>query len=232
MAWSSILANQPISYAMSRTAYRNSARETNAGGTPVFFVPDNASLNDYGYGGPKYQQGHTYYNSTATNLGNCTWWCWGRLFETLGTRLPNYGDATNWYSRYTGSKETNANNIIAGDIIVYSDGGAGHVMFVEYVDGNTIYISHSAYSTRSVWSGMSCLVGTYQKSEIYNGNSINMYKDTGSSAYYVNVVGVIHTGGTPPTPPEPPTPSSDDNIEIIVDCILNKKKRKMRIIVE
>ena len=208
MAFTPILNNQPISYVISNSHYRNSARESLAGGSPVFFVPTNASLNDYGYGGPKYKYGYTYYNCPTPDSnynGNCTWWCWGRLNETMGTYLPNYGDAANWYSRYTGSKETNANNINPGDIIVFSDGGAGHVMFVEQVSGNTIYISHSAYSTRSVWSGRACIVNNYQKSEISAGLSIDMYKNTGS-AYYVTVVGVLHTGGsTPPTPTTTPS---------------------------
>lgn len=204
MAFTPITASQPISYVMSRTDYRNSARETLAGGTPVFFVPMSATLNDYGYGGPKYQYGYTYYNSPSNIYGNCTWWCWGRLHQTMGTSLPNYGDANNWYSRYTGSKETNANNIRAGDIIVLDDGDAGHVMFVEQVSGNTIYITQSAYSSRSVWSGMACLANTYQKSEIVAGNRIDMYKGL-DSAYYQTVVGVLHTGESGPTPPTPTT---------------------------
>lgn len=210
MAFTPILQNQPISYAAGRTAYRNSARETLAGGSPVFFSPKNTTLNDYGYGGPRYQYGYTYYNSSSRYEGNCTWWCWGRLYETMGTALPNYGDASNWYNRYTGSKETNANNIQAGDIIVFTDGGAGHVMFVEQVSGNTIYISQSAYSTRSIWTGRSCIVGNYLKSDIYAGSSINMYKGTGDSAYYQTVIGVIHTGGSSPGP----TPTASPAISV------------------
>ena len=201
MSWTSITTDQPISYVLNNACYRNSARETLAGGEPVFFVPDNATLNDYGYGGPKYQYGYTYYNSSSVVLGNCTWWCWGRLFETNGVRMPNMGNAINWYSNYTGSKDTNANNIQPGDIIVYGDNDAGHVMFAEDVSGSTIYISHSAYSTRSAWSGYACRTGTYDKSDIVNGNTINIYKDIGGSVYNVTVIGVIHTGVTPPTPP-------------------------------
>lgn len=205
MAFTPILNNQPISYVISNTHYRNSARETLAGGTPVFFVPTTATLNDYGFGGPKYQYGYTYYNSSSNIHGNCTWWCWGRLYEAMGTMLPNYGDAFNWYSRYSGSKETNANNIQAGDIIVFSDSAVGHVMFVEKVSGNTVYISHSAYSTRSVWSGRACMVNNYQKSELSQGNAIDMYKNV-DSPYYVTVIGILHTGGsTPPTPGTTPS---------------------------
>lgn len=209
MGFTPLTSSQPISYASSRSSYRNSARESLAGGSPVFFNPSNYSLNQYGYGGPRYKYGYTYNNCPSPERnynGNCTWWCWGRLNQTMGTYLPNMGDAKYWYDNYSGEKYRNANNIQPGDIIVFTDNSAGHVMFVEKVDGNTITISQSAYSTRSVWSGMACLVTTFSKSDIYQGNSINMYKDL-DSAYYQEVIGVIHTGEDSPGPtPEPVEP--------------------------
>lgn len=208
MAFTPILQNTSIDYAAQRAMYRNGARESVAHGSPVFFVPFDLGVNDYGYGGPRYKAGYTYYNcpSPERNFnGNCTWWCWARLYETNGTYLSfATTDAKNWYNSYTGSKERNANNIRAGDIIVLTDSGEGHVMFVEQVSGDTVHISQSAYSTRSVWNGYACLVTSFQKSEIYQGNSINMYKGL-DSAYNLQVVGVLHTGSVSPTPPEPET---------------------------
>ena len=198
MAFTPILSDLSIDSIRSNSNYRNTPRE-NAWGTPVFFVPSNYSTSSYGYGGPKYLSGYNYDNSTSSYYGNCTWWCSGRLHETMGTWIPFISDAKYWYDNYSGEKSTNADNINPGDIIVFTDSGPGHVMFVEKVTGNTIYISHSAYSTRSVWNGYACLTNTYTKSEIYNGNSINMYKNYGS-AYYVEVIGVIHTGESSPTP--------------------------------
>lgn len=212
MAFTPILSDQPISYAASRSNYRNAARETLAGGTPVFFVPSGSGLSDYGYGGPRYKYGYTYNNCPTPEYnfnGNCTWWCWARLNETMGTYLPNYGDANNWYDRYTGSKERDASNIQPGDIIVLTDSSAGHVMFVEQVTGSTVYISQSAYSSRSVWIGKACLTTSYSKSDIFQGNSLNIYKDI-DSAYYCTVEGVLHTGGSSPGP----TPSEDLEITI------------------
>lgn len=214
MAFTPILSDQPISYAASRSSYRNAARETLAGGSPVFFVPTGNGLNDYGYGGPRYKYGYTYNNCPSPEYnynGNCTWWCWGRLYETMGTYLPNYGDANNWYDQYTGSKDTDASNIQPGDIIVLTDSSAGHVMFVEQVVGGTVYISQSAYSTRSVWIGKACLTTSYSKSNIYRGASLNIYKDI-DTAYYCTVAGVLHTGGSGPGPG--PTPTEDLDISI------------------
>lgn len=234
MAWTSILTDQPLSYVWNNSCYRNSARETLARGTPVFYVPDNVNTSfTTGYGGPRYKYGYTYNNCPAPDNqynGDCTWWCWGRVFETQGVRMSTLGNATNWYANYTGSKDTNANNIQPGDVICFSR-DKGHVMFVEDVVGSTIYISQSAYSTRSLWDGYACRVTTYDKSDIYAGNSINMYKDISSSGYTVYVQGVIHTGGTPPTPPTPPTPTGLDP-EIIVACKIAGKKKRMRIIIE
>ena len=214
MAFAPILEDKLINYVRYRSAYRNSARES-LWGSPVFFTPSNWPANTVGgYGGPRYGDygGYNYDDSPyTTDVGNCTWWCEGRVYETQGTHHGGMGNGVNWYDNYTGSKSRNANNVAAGDVIVFSDGGYGHVMFVEQVDSDgTIHISQSAASSRiSAWDGYACRVGTYAKSSIYQGNTINMYKDiSGQPAYNLTVVGVIHTGGGSPGPtPEPEEPT-------------------------
>lgn len=215
MSFTPILSDQQISYVADRQQYyTNVSRQAQWGSAqnPVYYVPVNHPYGQYGgYGGPRYQEGYNYNNSPNTSInGNCTWWCWGRLYETTGTYLVTMGDAKYWYDRYSGNKDTDATNINPGDIIVLTNSDAGHVMFVESVAGNTIYISQSAYSTRSVWNGMSCLTASYQKSEITQGSLVDMYRGHGA-AYYEEVVGVIHTG---PTPGPGPTPSEDLEISI------------------
>ena len=206
MAFTPILSDKSIAYVRNNTYYRNAPRESQWG-SPVFFLPSDRAVGLNGEPGPKYEPGYTYDNSPDTHLGNCTWWCMGRLVET-GCQTNVYwgiGSAVSWYSNYTGSKETNANNIQAGDIIVLAGGDYGHVMFVEQVSGSTIYISQSAYSDKSIWIDKACKVNNYQKSEIYIGSSINIYKNYGINAYYT-VVGVLHTGGgTPPSPGHTPS---------------------------
>lgn len=226
MAFTPILTAQSISYATSRNAYRNASREAQWG-TPVFFYENTSS--GYGFGGPKYRNGYNYNNSPETHLGNCTWWCASRLLDALNKRIPSVGsnDAVNWYAAYSGDKSTNADNIKPGDIIVFSDSDVGHVMFVESVDGNNIHISHSAWSTRSVWSGKSCLVGTFTKSEIAAGNSVDMYRGSGASAHYVTVVGVLHTGEEPgPGPGPEPEPGEEELTIVLTNEILKRRKLK------
>ena len=252
MAFSPILTSQPISYVRYNGYFRNAARETLANGEPVYFTPHDlpATGNNYGFGGPRYASPqyyggswHYYYydNSPSPDNsynGNCTWWCCGRLRETTGRNIQDYiggtgvaPRASNWYGNYSGSKDTNANNINPGDIICMTDGGDGHVMFVEDVVGSTIYISQSAYSQRSIWNGMACLVTSFDKSEIYAGASIDMYKGLGS-AYYETVQGVIHTGDAPApqiTPSISITPSSysvtmsetEDYVDFTFDIVID-----------
>lgn len=237
MAFSPILSDQLISYVRYNTNYRNSARENTAsfGGAPVYFVPPQYSTEQSGNYGPacysdprdtRYSQNGHVYDLSASNIryGNCTWWCYGRLLDTISTHIedvmsPLNWDAYHWYDNYTGRKDRNANNIQPGDIIVFSEtsgGGPGHLMFVEQVSGNTIYISHSAYSTYTdVWQGYACRVNNYQKSEIVQGNDINIYKGYGRTAYQ-RVIGVIHTGGSVPPTPTPSIALNPSSGEIVV----------------
>lgn len=208
MAFTPILEDLEISSIRYNSNYRNADRESLAG-SPVYYAPSNWPLDTGGgYGGPKYVQiesgqppYYNYNNSPSNIYGNCTWWCCARLKETMGTNFGAMGNAEEWYDNYSGEKSRNADNINPGDIIVYSDNSDGHVMFVESVSGDTIYISHSAYSSRTFWEGYACRVGDFQKSEIRYGNSVNIYSGR-DTAYYCNVVGVIHTGepGPGPTP--------------------------------
>lgn len=237
MAFTALTSSQAISYVRNRSAYRNSAREnlygTNDPGAPVYYCPSYASSSySSGYGGPRYRYGYNYDTcpSPYSNYnGNCTWWCWGRLYDTIGTALDGYGSAKNWYSNHAangGTVATNANNINPGDIICLSDSSDGHVMFVEKVSGSTVTISQSAYSTRSVWSGMACLVTTYDKSDIYAGNTLNMYKDL-DTAYSLTVVGILKTGQADPDPPTPPEPSTP--LAAIIRSRLMKRRKRGRI---
>lgn len=206
MAFTPILTDKTLDYVENNRYYKNANRE-NAWGSPVYFVPYNRDIDgDYsnGFGGPHYQQYFNYNNSPETAKGNCTWWCCGRLQETLGKNVvtlmnqasPN---GNGWYNAFTGTRYLTANNAVPGDIICFSGGDFGHVMFIEQVQNGVLYVSQSAWSYRDYWTGYACRVNTYNVSDIYNGNSIDMYKGTGNP-YYMTVIGVIHTGEDSPSP--------------------------------
>ena len=218
MAFSPLTSSQPLSFA-NNSYYRNASRE-DQWGTPVYYAPGDWAYNtEGGYGGPRYEPGYNYNdldNPSRTYNGNCTWWCCGRLRQTIGTSLPYLGNGANWATNYQniygGNVESTATDINPGDIICLTDGGLGHVMFVETVNDNVVTISQSAWSARSVWNGMACLVTSYNKSDIYAGASINIYKDL-DSAYSETVVGILKTGIPGPTPPTP-TPTESLSIDI------------------
>ena len=210
MAFTPILNDRYLAYAYNGTHYRNFNRE-NAWGEPVYFTPYNAPLTgegSSGFGGPRYKQYYNYTNCPQPEKsynGNCTWWCAGRLRETEGKHIINLiggsWDAYEWYDKFTGTKYLTANNAVPGDIIVFK-GGKGHVMFIEKVENGTLYISHSAWSTLDYWNNMACRVNSYSVSDIYAGNSVNIYKGS-NYTNYMEIVGIIHTGsgGSPqPTP--------------------------------
>ena len=223
-----ILSNQPLSYAFNKpSCFRNTYREDQFG-SPVYFVPPEG-WTGYGEGGPKYRWGYNYDNSPSTYLGNCTWWCLGRMLDCgyVGDVQFTITDAKNWYDRYDGSKDTNINNLQEGDVIVFETNSdpslEGHVMFVEQISGTNVTISESAYSQRSVWVDKSCLVTTYTKTQLSYGAIVDMYKDL-DSPYYERVIGYIHTNERMPSPP--PTPSLD--IGTYYRALFRKIRRRLQ----
>ena len=188
-----ILESQSIDYVLNNKYYRNTYRESLAGGTPVFFTPRNTKLGELGHGGPKYELGKTYYNSTSAILGGCTWWCNGRVAEADGIDLPNLGDGGDWYDKYTGEKSIDYTRLREGDVIVLTDTGEGHVMFVESIVGNKVTVSQSASSRRAIWKNKACLVNTYNKTDFVEGAKIDMYKDLDTS-YHLKFKGFLHLG--------------------------------------
>ena len=207
MSFTPILNDQTISYVRYKTDYRNMSREA-YWGVPVYFTPKNLSENEGGgYGGPRYYPDYNYDNSPETTHGNCTWWCCGRLKEAEGIQLPaGLGHGKDWYDSYSnigGTVSTDQTSIVAGDIICLSGGSYGHVMFVEKVSGDTVYISESAWSDRSVWQGYACRVTNYTKTQLTPGNYVDMYKNIDTAPYNMKVIGFLKTGGAGPTPPTP-----------------------------
>ena len=79
----------------------------------------------------------------GSGRGNCTAYAWGRVCEVYGKsvadKLPR-GNAGSWYYSYSGSKGSTPK---AGAVAVWS----GHVAFVEKVNGSSITISESGYTS-------------------------------------------------------------------------------------
>lgn len=190
----SILQDQPLQYAYDRPSfYRNKARE-DKWGTPVYFAPSTNIYDQLGTAGPYYVYGKPCKIGQGYK-GNCTWWCISRYHEVSGIILKEcIGDAQDFLKKYKGRKSSEGyvgDKIQKGDILVFKDSDYGHVVFVEDVNGNTLHISESAYSKKSIYEGKACITYTLDKNKLIVGNKVTLRPQLPFSEY---LVGVMHTG--------------------------------------
>lgn len=197
-----ILEDKDISYAFSRPAiFRNAPRELKWG-APVYFYPPNYSLNQTGCGGYEYLYGHPYKKGQAYK-GNCTYWALCRYLEVSNISLTELiGNAIQMFPKYTGRKsggnfggEYLGNKVQKGDMLIFADDlklkQAGHVVFVEDVEGQTLHISESAYSKKSIYEDKACIVYDINKELLSCGATITLRPKMPYNEYFY---GIIHTG--------------------------------------
>ena len=74
---------------------------------------------------------------SAKYKGQCTWYCWGRVWEVWGVRAPTR-NADKWYDDWNGNKSSDRAGAKAGSVLVL--GSKKHVVFIEGVgeDGSVI----------------------------------------------------------------------------------------------
>mgnify|MGYP005770669519 CR=1 FL=1 len=93
-----------------------------------------------------------YYPGSA---GNCTWYVWGRAHQKLGISLPGWGNAGTWadsaQGKYTVDYNPTADSIAVWPCSYYVDQwgydlSAGHVAYVERVNGDRMDISEGNWA--------------------------------------------------------------------------------------
>ena len=100
---------------------------------------------------PWYFSNTNIFYASGYGMPNCTAYAWGRVCEYLGYVPDGWdacrGDAGSWWEQ-----NINANVFqygqepMVGAVAVWGKyGGAGHVAFVERIEGDTIYVSESAW---------------------------------------------------------------------------------------
>ena len=83
---------------------------------------------------------------------NCTWYAFGRMQEVCGIKLKASGNAKTW-----GDAEKSDNNVIVNKTISskcvgvrMTGGGAGHVVFIEYVDNSGyVYFTEANFNNKT-----------------------------------------------------------------------------------
>ena len=91
-----------------------------------------------------------------TYENECTWYCWGRALEKCGIALPIRGNAKDWYNNALAAGLSADTTPASNSIVVFRGDGTGnsaygHVAFVEYFDGITVYISEGNRYDSNLW---------------------------------------------------------------------------------
>lgn len=73
--------------------------------------------------------------------GQCTAFAWGRANEKLGINFPARGNAATWYNNAPGYQKGSTPQ--ADAIAVWTNGGLGHVAYVERVNGSTVVFNEA-----------------------------------------------------------------------------------------
>jgi len=87
--------------------------------------------------------------------GQCTWYAWGRMFEKTNTRLPvPIGNAGEWIENI--GKEYKRDQIEENSVLVIGKGSyssLGHVVFIEEIKGEDVYITEGNYNGKGDITG-------------------------------------------------------------------------------
>lgn len=97
---------------------------------------------DMNINGSSYRSQNIYYN--AGYAGQCTWFCWGRALEKCGCYIGFNGDnnGKDWYANAVSGYRYKASSTatpVANSIASFGGTAFGHVIFIEAVNGNTVY---------------------------------------------------------------------------------------------
>ncbi|MBE6679035.1 MAG: CHAP domain-containing protein [Ruminococcaceae bacterium] len=87
--------------------------------------------------------------------GQCTWYAWGRFYETVGIKLNYKGHAKYFLDKNSENSKIKilkgADSIVSKSIAVDTSGEYGHVMFIEYVSYGSDGSPKNVYFTESNW---------------------------------------------------------------------------------
>ncbi|MBE6946018.1 MAG: CHAP domain-containing protein, partial [Ruminococcaceae bacterium] len=120
----------------------------------------------------------------TSNKGQCVWYVRGRAYEKLGVNTGLNGNGNQWYERAIAAGLSTGYEVRSNSIACFNGGTYGHVIFVEWVDGDTVYYTEANKSgdnaisdddgqlTKSTVAKLrSRLSGSYQGCIYLNGGS-------------------------------------------------------------
>lgn len=129
----------------------------------------NASNVEANLDGDAYQKDNPF--TQAGYRGQCTWYCWGRVYETVGKRMPT-GNAQNWYSTTQFKKGTEPK---IGAVAVFSGGAFGHVAFIEKIENGKITYSEGNYNNPYANTNYAVIYASTHYKELTHTATIDSY---------------------------------------------------------
>lgn len=197
MKFEPILEDKPISFAYDRPQFFRNAEREKRWGVPVYFVPSSNKYDEVGQAYYGYVYGSKC-DDTKGKYGNCTAWAMGSHQMRSGQLLKEcVGDAFQVYAKYKGRKDGGVNGkyigdtLQQGDMLIYKDGGAGHINVCERIQDGKVTLSESGYSRNSVYKGKACIVYDINLKDLIVGKTLTLRP---KSPYNIEFYGIIHTG--------------------------------------
>lgn len=83
------------------------------------------------------------YSSKNGIIGQCVWYVRCRALEKLGKNTGIIGNANTWFSSALSKKLSTGSLPKSDSIACFNSGSYGHVIYVEYVSGNTVYYTEA-----------------------------------------------------------------------------------------
>lgn len=83
------------------------------------------------------------YSSKNGIIAQCVWYVRCRALEKLGKNTGIMGNANTWYSSAKAKKLNTGKQPKSDSIACFNSGRYGHVIYVEYVSGDTVYYTEA-----------------------------------------------------------------------------------------
>lgn len=99
-------------------------------------MPTEAASNPY----PKWQN----INGWGETV-RCTYYAWQQVYDNLGIALPGWGNGGTWLTSATNAGYLTGTTPQPKSLVVWTDGGFGHVEYVTEVNGNNIIVNGGGY---------------------------------------------------------------------------------------
>jgi len=132
------------------------------------------------------QEGDPFYSNTnpyfkTGNVGECTWYVWGRVYANDRIPLPHWGDAGAWFGSASTSGYQTGSTPKPHSVAVWV-GGKGHVAYIERIEGGLVYFSQANFNGQAENDGISSRTPEGMKKLLIGGELHYIYLGNSQSS--------------------------------------------------